>query len=449
MTPTGRTSVVLFTRDLRVHEQPALAEAVRTSDVVVPLFVFDQEILRRQRTPNRLAFLLEALADLRVALRRRGGDLIVRRGDPVVETLRLVRAVDAQTVFVGSDASAYAQRREERLARERVDLRVVNTISVVAPGALVPAEHDHYRVFTPYWRRWQALAAGRPLPAPDLVRAPAGIEPGALPTLRALTPEAPSPELPTGGEREGRRRLEAWLAEGLPRYRDANVLAANATSRLSPYLHFGCVPPFEVAARAGKHQQGEEFLRQLCWRDFFLQLLAANPSMAREDLHPGRRTWRSDDEAFARWREGRTGYPIVDAAMRQLAREGWLPNRARLIVASFLTKTLGLDWRLGADVFSELLVDADLANNVGNWQWVAGTGTDTRPNRVLNPIAQATRFDPDGEYVRRYVSELADLEGPDVHEPWKAPLARVAPDYPPRVVDHVAAHRRRLDAVGA
>jgi deoxyribodipyrimidine photo-lyase len=227
------------------------------------------------------------------------------------------------------------------------------------------------------------------------------------------------------------------------------VLAANATSRLSPYLHFGCVPPFEVAARAGKHQQGEEFLRQLCWRDFFLQLLAANPSMVREDLHPGRRAWRSDDEAFARWREGRTGYPIVDAAMRQLAREGWLPNRARLIVASFLTKTLGLDWRLGADVFSQLLVDADLANNVGNWQWVAGTGTDTRPNRVLNPIAQATRFDPDGEYVRRYVSELANLEGPEVHEPWKAPLARVAPDYPPRVVDHVAAHRRSLDAVGA
>jgi deoxyribodipyrimidine photo-lyase len=190
-----------------------------------------------------------------------------------------------------------------------------------------------------------------------------------------------------------------------------------------------------VVARARERGDADAFERQLCWRDFFGQLLAANPQMQREDLNPRGDSWREDGEALAAWREARTGYPIVDAAMRQLASEGWMPNRARLIVASFLTKTLSLDWRLGADVFSELLVDGDLANNVGNWQWVAGTGTDTRRNRALNPVRQAKRFDPEGHYVRRYVPELEALQRESVHEPWKAPPA-LARDYPERIVDH-------------
>jgi deoxyribodipyrimidine photo-lyase len=221
-------------------------------------------------------------------------------------------------------------------------------------------------------------------------------------------------------------------------------MSADSTSRLSPYLHFGCVSPVEVAARTRDRPGGDAFVRQLCWRDFFLQLLAANPSLPREDLRPRGDDWNADDEAFARWREGRTGYPIVDAGMRQLAREGWLPNRARLIVASFLTKTLYLDWRVGVDVFSRLLVDADVASNVGNWQWVAGTGADTRPNRVLNPVTQAKRFDPDGTYVRRHVPELAVVDPSHVHEPWKA--RGVAPEYPDPIVDHAEAGRRFREA---
>lgn len=414
------TAVVLFTRDLRVHDQPALAEAVRTHAHVVPLFVLDDAIVRPLDAPNRISFLLDALDDLRLSLRKRGADLVVRRGDPVAETLRLAHTAGAQTIFVGGDASAHAQARERRLERgcaaEHIDLRVLNTVAIVPPDAIAPAGRDHYRVFTPYWRRWQTLPLRDVLPAPARVQLPQGLEAGELPTLRSLTSRSPSPELEPGGERAGRDRLAR--------------VRSDESSRLSAHLHFGCVSPVEVATRTRDQPCGDALLRKLCWRDFFLQLLAANASLPREDLRPRRDRWRGDGEAVARWREGSTGYPIVDAAMRQLANEGWLSNRARLIVASFLTKTLDEDWRHGAAHFARLLVDADVANNVGNWQWMAGTGVDTRPNRVLNPVRQAKRHDPDGAYVRRYVPELADVDPAYLHEPWKAPAAAVPPDYP-------------------
>jgi deoxyribodipyrimidine photo-lyase len=377
----GQTAVVLFTRDLRVHDQPALGEAAPAATQVVPLFVLDPALQRPGKAPNRVAFLLGALADLRRSLRGLGADLVVRRGDPVEQTLR---------------------------------------------------DRDHYRVFTPYWERWRAepLAAVEP---PRRLALPAGVEPDRV-------PGAPEPSS-RGGERAGRRRLDRWLAEGLHEYERRRVdLAGVGTSRLSPYLHFGCLSPTEVVTRArAEGAVAEAFVRQLCWRDFYLQLLAANPQTPREDLHPRDRDWSDDGEALERWRAGQTGHPIVDAAMRQLRTEGWLHNRARLIVASFLTKTLSIDWRLGAAVFSDLLVDGDVANNVGNWQWVAGTGVDTRPNRAFNPIRQARRFDPNGDYVRRYVPELAAIEGAAVHEPWRSPLARVAPEYPERLETRHAA----------
>ena len=178
----------------------------------------------------------------------------------------------------------------------------------------------------------------------------------------------------------------------------------------------------------------EPFVRQLCWRDFYLQLLTANPHTAVRDLHNRHRQWLEDEEALTAWAEGRTGYPIVDAAMRQLRAEGWIHNRGRLLVASFLTKMLGIDWRRGANVFLDLLVDGDIANNAGNWQWAAGTGVDSRPNRAFNPIAQAKRLDPQGQYVRTHVPELAELKGSTIHEPWRAPLPARAPDYPEPIV---------------
>jgi len=199
-----------------------------------------------------------------------------------------------------------------------------------------------------------------------------------------------------------------------------------------------------VLERSTAHAGEDAFARQLCWRDFHQQVLAANPQLPSRDYRPRGDRWRTDARAARAWREGRTGYPIVDAGMRQLALEGFMHNRARMIVASFLTKTLYLDWRLGAAHFAALLLDADVANNVGNWQWVAGTGNDTRPNRVLNPIRQALRFDPHGDYVRRHVPELAGVAGRAVHEPWRLGAARRLLAYPEPLVDHDAGAREFL-----
>jgi deoxyribodipyrimidine photo-lyase len=231
-----------------------------------------------------------------------------------------------------------------------------------------------------------------------------------------------------------------WLRERLGGYGAGHDdLAADDTSRLSPYLHFGCVSARELAVKA-RERRGNAFVRQLCWRDFYAQLLHARPETVRDDLRPRGDRWVDDEEALAAWREGRTGYPLVDAGMRQLALEGWMHNRARLVTASFLVKDLGIDWRRGAEHYFDLLLDGDVAQNVGNWQWVAGTGVDTRPNRVFNPTAQAKRLDPDGTYVRRYVEELAGVEA-EIFEP-----GLLAPGYPAPIVDHseaVAAFRRR------
>jgi deoxyribodipyrimidine photo-lyase len=419
-------AIVLFTRDLRVHDHAALTAATTSHEHVVPLFVLDEELLRDAGTPNRLSFLLDSLHALRASLRELGGDLVVRRGDAVAEVVRVASATGAKALFVGGDASAYSQERLRRL-REELDVRVENTITAVMPGELAPQGRDHYRVFTPYWRRWRDEPRTPVAGHPTRVTLPR-LEVGRLPEFSELASERPSPDLPNGGEVEARRRFERWLADGAAGYEERrDDLAEDGTSRLSPYLHFGCISANEVATRAGS----TALVRQVCWRDFYTQLLAANPHTAHDDLHEGRRAWNDDEEALGRWRTGRTGVPIVDAGMRQLQAEGWMHNRARLIVAAFLTKTLRLDWRKGARAFAELLVDADVANNAGNWQWVAGTGVDTRPNRRFNPQAQARRRDPDGDYVRRYVPELAELPGPTVHEPWRAPLASVPSEYPP------------------
>jgi deoxyribodipyrimidine photo-lyase len=416
----AKPALVLFTRDLRLHDHPALAAAVDRCEHVLPLFVLDERLLARFGAPNRLAFLQDALRDLDEALRRRGAGLVVVCGDVVAETVRAAQAVDAGIVLASEDVSAYAQERERRLrnalAGARIGLELFPGVTVVPPDELAPAGSDHFRVFTPYWRRWR-VEPKRPVePAPARVTLPPGTT---LPPFPALSTGTTAPDLPRGGESAGRTRLFAWLEDGLAGYAEhADVPGADATSRLSPYLHLGCLSPGEVAALASA-QGGEAFVRQLCWRDFHHQLLRARPETSVEDIRPRAAGWRDDDDALAAWREGRTGYPLVDAGMRQLLREGWMHNRARLVAGSFLTKHLGIDWRKGAAHFFEHLVDGDVANNTGNWQWVAGTGTDTRPNRILNPARQAARFDPDEAYARRYVPELGTPDYPEpivIHE---------------------------------
>ena len=448
------TSIALFTRDLRVHDNPTLHAAAEAADRVLPLFVLDESILwSGYLVPNRASFLVDALRDLDAALRDRGSaGLAVRRGDPAEVTAALADEVGAHSVHVSRDWSRHAVRRQERLAEELdgTGAELVlhdETLVVVPPGEVTPHDRDHFAVFSPYHRRWEehprrsVLQAPRRLPSPDVRK-------GRIPAATALHDGPRAQHLPTGGEAAGRRRMQAWLRSSVAGYGDHHDdLPGDLTSRLSPYLHFGCVSPTELVASAGRSQGARALVRQVAWRDFNLQLLAARPELSVEDYRSRGDRWREDDDDLAAWKEGRTGYPIVDAAMRQLAAEGWMHNRGRLIAASFLTKTLYVDWRLGARHFLHHLLDGDISNNQLNWQWVAGTGVDTRPNRVLNPLRQAERYDPDGDYVRRYVPELAGVEGAAVHEPWRLPdEIRADLDYPEPIVDLAEGRRRFLDS---
>ncbi|WP_049576871.1 cryptochrome/photolyase family protein [Streptomyces sp. SBT349] len=437
-------AVALFTQNLRVHDNPVLHGALGDADHVVPLFVVDTGIAAAGfSVPNRAAFLADCLADLDASLRERGGRLVLARGDVVGETCRIAAATGAGAVHVAAGVTAYAARREERLRAALAEAGRTLTVheavlTAAPPGSLTPAtgDKDHFAVFTPYFRRWDVEHLRPVRGAPRAVSVPR-VRSAPLPAPRDLASGEAAPALPRGGESVARRRLSAWEREGLDRYaeRHNEPGAESGTSRLSPYLHFGCLSAVEMVRRTRRRggDGAEAFVRQLAWRDFYHQMLAAGPEAAHRDYR-NRRTagWRDDPAAVEAWREGRTGFPIIDAAMRQLRHEGWMHNRARLLVGSFLTKTLDVDWRVGARHFLDTLVDGDLANNQFNWQWVAGTGTDTRPNRILNPLTQARRWDRGGPYVRRWVPELDGIRGSAVHRPWRA---GAPPDYPAPIVE--------------
>jgi deoxyribodipyrimidine photo-lyase len=434
------TSVVLFNRDLRVHDHPALAAAAK-AERVVPLFVLDERLLgSRFAAPNRVAFMLEALRDLDESLRKAGGRLFVRRGDPVREAVAVARECGAAAIHVSADWSAYARKREERLARacaeERIEFVAHPGIAIVDPGTVTPASDDHFKVFTPFHRAWSQVPRREAHGAPRKLAVPAKLNAGRLPALGALVDGQPSPKRLTGGESEGRKLVRAFLRDGLGGYEDGHDdLPGDRTSRLSAHIRWGCVSPLELAGEAGERRGGAAFVRQLCWRDFHHQVLAATPSLPNRDYRRRGDRWSRSERVLEAWREGRTGYPLVDAAMRQLAEEGFMHNRARMTVASFLCKDLYVDWRVGAWHFWDLLTDGEIANNAGNWQWVAGTGNDTRPNRVLNPVRQAERFDPEGHYVRRYLPELESVRGKAIFRPWRMEgFERL--DYPEPLVDH-------------
>jgi deoxyribodipyrimidine photo-lyase len=381
---------------------------------------------------RRARFLDECLTDLDTSLRDLGGRLVVRSGDPVDEVARVAHEVGADRVHIAGDVSGYATRREHALHESLTCEFVVHddVHTVVPPGALTPVGKDHFAVFSAFHRQWEARPWRKPVVTPKSLE---------VPDVSGTAPAADGP----GGESAGRRRVTSWLRSGVESYVDKHdLMAVDGTSRLSPYLHFGCVSALELARRAVK---APEFVRQLAWRDFHHQVLAARPDAARADYRPRGDRWHHDDHALDAWRAGETGFPIVDAGMRQLLAEGWMHNRARMVVASFLTKTLYLDWRAGADHFFEHLLDGDIANNSLNWQWVAGTGTDTRPNRVLNPLLQAERFDAAGEYVRRYIPELSDVDS--THKPWLL-TAKQRNGYPLPIVDLAEGRARFLAARG-
>ncbi len=450
-------TVVWFRRDLRVADHPALATAAARGDVVC-LFVLEPKLLARRhhQAPERLRFLRAGLTALDAELRELGARLVVRRGDPAEVVPRVAREAGAGAVHFTRDFSPYARQRGRAvaaaLARERVELRDFGGDIAVEPGALPGPKGAGYQVFTAFFRAWGSHTVSPPVDPPSRLSGPAlgSDHLDDLPDGRPKVDAGPSAALAL---------LDEFARTGVDAYSQArDDLAQDATSRLSPYLRLGMCTPSQVGHALGLPGALEEgpaaLWRQIAWRDFYRHHLLRRPEVARVAFRPELRSiaWERDDQGLAAWVAGETGYPLVDAGMRQLAQEGWVHNRARMVVASFLVKDLLIDWRRGETVFMQRLLDGDPASNNGGWQWTAGTGTDAAPYfRVLSPIRQAERFDPAGTYVRRYVPELRDVPDARIHKPWKmtpeeqrAGGCRIGADYPSPRVDH---SRRRTEAV--
>ena len=465
------TALVWFRRDLRLHDNPALWSACEQHDRVVPVFCLDRRLLHgRNRSLPRTRFMLGCLDELAAGLRERGGGLLVISGRPEHALPALARACGADTVLATADASPFAIRRDAEVCHalaadgRRLQLRpgsfVVDDLAALRTGDGRP-----YTVFTPFHRHWLASERRGVLPAPAAVPpVPDGLDVHPPPRLESLGIEqAPDmdgdpPDLRwEPGERAGRAAVASFEQERVTAYATAHdALDQPGTSRLSPYLHFGCVSPRELEHSLGEDAGSQALRRQLCWRDFYAHVLLFHPQNVSGEHQPRYRRrirWSRSGQRFDAWREGRTGYPLIDAAMRQLASTGWMHNRARMVVGSFLVKDLGIDWRWGERWFMRLLLDGDVANNNGNWQWIASVGVDPQPvsRRIYNPMLQQRRFDPDGRFVRRYVPELARVPLEHLTEPWAMPIAAqraagclVGLDYPAPIVDHPAARRAAL-----
>jgi len=446
---------MVFTRDLRVHDNPALTAAIAHSKFVLPLFVLDDELLRSRvaAPPQRLAFLAGSLADLDSSLRVRGGGLIVRRGQWTHEVMRAAVSVGATDIYLVDDVTPFSQRRLGLLqvAADAAGITLHREVglTVVPPGDLVPSGRDSYAVFTPYWRAWESHPWRAVLSAPSRISLPPElvdeIAGGPSVIVAGLASTASAAVNPVAGESGGRARVTAWRAVGLRSYEaQHDDLAAASTSGLSVYLHFGCLSPLETATHLRERPGGGPFARQLAWRDFFHQIVAPQPDVVWRNYRskpdprwapePGRA-----EEFWDAWVQGRTGYPLVDAAMRQLDADGFVHNRARMVAASFLTKDLGLPWWDGARHYLRGLVDGDVVVNNMNWQWVTGTGTDTNRHRVFNPVRQAERFDADAVYIRRYVRELASLPGAHARNPDAETRRSVG--YSPPIVEPASSRR--------
>lgn len=435
------TQLVWFRRDLRLHDLPTLASAAAASDTAAAVFVLDDHLLR---PGPRRTFLLGCLRSLDRGL---SGRLLVAHGDPVDVVPALVRELDASAVHVSADHGPYGSRRDAHVERTLGGIPLVRTGSpyAVSPGRVVKSDGTPYRVFTPFRRAWLEHGWRAPaLTGPETVN---WVDPSAI-SLRVGIPEGAAGEhLPTAGEHAALRRWTRFRDESLARYdTDRDRPDIDGTSRLSPYLKFGCLHPRTVLHDLrDRTDPGANALRsELCWRDFYADVLHHRPDTARGNYNRRFDAIRYDSgpdaaEAFAAWQQGRTGFPIVDAGMRQLLAQGWMHNRVRMIVASFLTKDLHLPWCWGARYFMAHLVDGDLASNQHGWQWTAGCGTDAAPYfRVFNPTAQGEKFDPAGDYVHRWVPELRGVAGARVHRLPDGP----PPGYPDPIVDH--AHERRV-----
>lgn len=449
------TSIVWFRRDLRLHDHPALLTAHRDGPVL-PLVVLDPALLAS--TAPRVAGYLACVRALGESIAERGSRLIVRMGAPAEVVPAVAREAGASRVHISAESEPYGRARDEAvrsaLAAQGAELVATGSPYAVKPGVLRTRQGTPFRVFTPFSRAWRDSEVLAPAPLPDVSWA-GGVDGEDLPLVPQTTIE-----LPRLGEDAALERWAEFCDGELERYgteRDRPDL--DSTSRMSVHLKYGTIHPRTLVAGLREHPRGREesaqrFLTELIWREFYADVLWHRPDAEWADLRLQMQAMEHDDpetdpvaaERLQAWKDGRTGYPIVDAGMRQLLATGWMHNRVRMIVGSFLTKDLHIWWPHGARHFLDHLLDGDVASNNHGWQWVAGTGTDASPYfRVFNPLTQGAKFDPRGEYVRRWVPELRDV-GPDVHD-----LAAVAwaPDYPAPIVDHAEERREALRRYGA
>jgi deoxyribodipyrimidine photo-lyase len=459
------TAIWWIRRDLRLRDNQALSAALQTSERVIPLFIIDPQLAESYPRPEkRLHFLWAGLRALNESLRQRGSGLIVRRGNPTQELARLLEETQATGIFAEEDITPYARKRDQSIAAQ-LPLHLTPGLTILPVGSVLKANGDPYTVYTPFSKTWKSF----PLPqadavvtAPEYIPTPKNIHSISIPKHTDLL-------LFPAGEAEAQNRLQNFTAGDAAfifqyaEQRDRPDLAG--TSLLSPYLRFGMISARELAIcaqnavnRAASPQALEgvqTWLNELIWREFYISILAHFPRVRTQSFRPAYQEipWRNDPNEFEAWKAGETGYPIVDAAMRQLRQTGWMHNRARMIVASFLIKDLLIDWRWGESWFMQNLVDGDLAANNGGWQWSAGTGTDAAPYfRIFNPTLQGKKFDPQGNYVRRWVPELTRVPTKHIHTPCKMTEqlqskvgVRLGEIYPRPIVEHAFARKRTLE----
>jgi deoxyribodipyrimidine photo-lyase len=455
-----RTILHWIRRDLRVSDNTALFRAARDAERVVSVFLLDDHYGNDTNVgPARFRFLRESLESLQDGLARLGGRLVVRPGPATRALPALLAETGAAAVYANAEIGPYPQRRDAgaaaAVAAAGARFCLFEDALLVAPGAIATEAGGPYTVFTPFSKKWAAADKAEPLPPPARLDTPE-MPSVPLSAVRAWRDLGPDPLSPRGGETAALALARAFFEKGLLRYAsDRDRPDLPGTSRLSPHLHFGTISPrtiragIEAALREAvpaARVHARKYLLELAWRDFYHHVLFHFPRVAAESFRPEFDTldWSSNPEAVEAWRRGRTGYPFVDAAMRELAATHWMHNRSRMVAASFLTKDLHAHWSVGEKWFEHELADADLANNNGGWQWAAGSGTDAAPYfRVFHPVIQSRKFDPEGRYIRKFVPELARVPPGRVHEPWtmtaeeqKEAGCRIGRDYPAPIVDH-------------
>ena len=435
-------NIIWFRRDLRIGDHPALLEAIKNSDEIVPLFILDKTQIE-EAGAKLLAYMGQSLRALDESL---GNKLHIIEGDQVEVLKDLIARYNVKEVHISDEYERYGAARDARVEAAGIPLVRTGSPYAVKPGRVVkPSDATPYRVYTPFYRAWRTHGYREPVAAPKEIKAPTP------PAEYRKFPDFPFPDgvqVIEAGEAAALRRFKEFKKKGLDSYdENRNFANIDGTSKMSTYLKFGEIHPRTLLSGLDETKAQDTFRKEIAWREFYADVLFNNPDTDTEYYAPRFKEMRYDKpgKQFQLWCEGKTGYPFVDAAMRQLLLEGWMHNRTRMVVASFLVKDLHLEWQLGERFFAEHLVDYDVASNAHGWQWTAGTGTDASPYyRVFNPIEQGRRFDENGDYIRKYVPELVHLSAAEIHEPWLF-LDGYSHGYPERVVDHAVERIESLE----